>query len=138
MTRKLTLSLLFTLLLLATTTWAVTLTAFQATMEGASVRIDWEVLNESGLSSFELYRKGATEASYNRLTVITPTGQRRYQYLDANLYRGPATPASTNGGPYSYRLLVKTASGDQTYTTMLSQTPSAVQRSWGSIKSMFR
>ncbi|WP_139362149.1 hypothetical protein [Hymenobacter sp. CRA2] len=131
--------MLLTLLLAATTAWAVTVTLFQATLEGtSSVKVEWEVLNENGLTGFDLYRKGATDASFNRISAITPTGQRRYQYLDANLYRGPASTSSTNGGPYTYRLIVKAATGEQTYTTVLSQSPSAVQRSWGSIKSMFR
>ncbi|GAB3836214.1 hypothetical protein [Hymenobacter jeollabukensis] len=138
MTRRFILSLLFTLLLAASAAWAVTLTVFQATLDGASVRVEWEVLNENGLTNFELYRKGATDVSFDRISVVVPTGQRRYQYLDANLYRGTTSTASTNSGPYTYRLQVKTSTGDQVYTTMLSQTPSAVQRSWGSIKSMFR
>lgn len=138
MTRKALFPLLLTLLLTATAAWAVTLTMFQATLEGNSVRIEWEVLNESGLTDFELYRKGSTDANFTRLTSVNPTGQRRYQYTDANLYRGPSSTNGVNSGPYTYRLLVKTSAGDQVYTTVLSQTPSAVQRSWGSIKSMFR
>ena len=138
MTRKALFPLLLTLLLIATAAWAVTLTVFQATLEGNSVRVEWEVLNETGLTDFELYRKGSTDPAFTRLTVVNPTGQRHYQYTDANLYRGNASTAGTNGGPYTYRLLVKTSAGDQWYTTILSQTPSAVQRSWGSIKSMFR
>ena len=30
------------------------------------------------------------------------------------------------------------SNGDQSYLTVLAGTPSAVQRSWGTIKSMFR
>lgn len=138
MTRRLTFPLLAALLLAATTAWAVTLTVFQATLEGSSVRVEWEVLNENGLAEFELYRKSGTDPGFTRISVVAPTGTRRYQYLDANLYRGTNGTTGTNGGPYSYRLLVKTTTGDQSYTTVLSQTPSAVQRSWGSIKSMFR
>ena len=138
MTRKALFSLLLTLLLTVTAAWAVTLTVFQATLEGNSVRVEWEVLNETGLTEFELYRKGSTDPGFTRLTTISPSGQRRYQFTDANLYRGTASTAGTNGGPYSYRLLIRTSAGEQSYTTTLSQTPSAVQRSWGSIKSMFR
>jgi hypothetical protein len=138
MSRRFILPLVFALLLVATAAWAVTLTMFQATLEGTSVRVEWEVLNESGLNGFDLYRKGATDANFSRISVINPTGQRRYQYLDANLYRGTAGTSGTATGPYTYRLMVRSGSGDQSYTTVLSQTPSAVQRSWGSIKSMFR
>ncbi|RTQ49210.1 hypothetical protein EJV47_13775 [Hymenobacter gummosus] len=141
MSRRFILPLILMLLLAATAAWAVTLTVFQSTLEGSSVRVEWEVLNESGLTGFELYRKSATDASFSRVSTVAPSGQRRYQYLDANLYRGTNGTngtSATNTGPYVYRLIVKSTGGDMSYTTVLSQTPSAVQRSWGSIKSMFR
>jgi len=77
------------------------------------------------------------------VSTTAATGQRRYQYLDTNVYRlsGPGatvpTPAAGNG-PYTYRLTVRSPNGDQSYLTILVGTPSAVQRSWGTIKSMFR
>ena len=80
----------------------------------------------------------------SRVLTVVPTGQRRYQYLDPNVYRpavGGMAPGSSGGplgGPFTYRLTVRSASGDQSYSTLLVGTPSAVQRSWGTIKSMFR
>ncbi|KAA9338528.1 hypothetical protein F0P96_06760 [Hymenobacter busanensis] len=137
MIRKPLLLLFTALLLIVPAVWAVTLTLFQATPDGTSVRIEWEVLSEAGVTSFDLYRRGGNDANFDRVTVISPTGQRRYQYTDANLYRG--TTGTAGGGPYTYRLTVHSSgAADQSYTTSLTQTPSAVQRSWGSIKSMFR
>jgi hypothetical protein len=110
---------------------------FQVSADGTSVRVDWEVANETGVSAFDLYRRNGNDPVFERITSIAPTGQRRYQYIDADLYRGTGA-TSGSGGPYTYRLTIRTTGADQSYTTTLSQTPSAVQRSWGSIKSMFR
>ena len=134
--------LLGLVLLGSTAALAVTLTLFTAAYDGANVRIDWEVSTETDVTGFELARKSATDVSFNIVANVTPTGQRRYQFLDTNVYRGisgGSTPASgATAGPYSYRLTVRGPGPDQSYTTILAGTPSAVQRSWGTIKSMFR
>ena len=115
---------------------AASLTLFTAGYDGANVRIDWEVSTEADVTGFEISRKAATETSYTAVSSVTPTGQRRYQYLDTNVYRTTAGTAA--GGTFTYRLTLKSPSGDQSYLTVLAGTPSAVQRSWGTIKSMFR
>ncbi|MCI1189933.1 hypothetical protein MON38_21120 [Hymenobacter sp. DH14] len=117
--------------------YAATLTLFTAAYSGAVVKVEWEVSNEVDVTGFELARKSATDASYSMVSTTAATGQRRYLYLDANVYRGTAT-TTTLGGPYTYRLTVRSPAGDQSYLTVLAGTPSAVQRSWGTIKSMFR
>ena len=124
-------------------TQATTLTLFTAAYDGTSVRVEWEVSTEADVNGFELSRKASNETSYTAVTTVTPTGQRRYQFTDINVYRAlpgtntVPTPAA-GSGPYTYRLLVRGPNGDQAYLTILTGTPSAVQRSWGTIKSMFR
>ncbi|MBF9239122.1 hypothetical protein I2I05_17090 [Hymenobacter sp. BT683] len=120
---------------------AATLTLFTAAYNGTTVRVEWEVNTETDVTGFELARKAANESAYTVLSNVTATGQRRYQYLDANVYRtagGTGTAAPTTGGPYTYRLTVLGPGPDPSYLTVLAGTPSAVQRSWGTIKSMFR
>ena len=125
--------------------YAATLTLFTAAYSGTLVRVEWEVDAETGLTGFELSRKSATETSFSVVNTTATTGQRRYLFLDANVYRTsgptgtstPSTPTAGNG-PYTYRLTLRSPAGDQSFTTVLAGTPSAVQRSWGTIKSMFR
>ncbi|WP_310392369.1 hypothetical protein [Hymenobacter sp.] len=120
---------------------AASLTLFTAAYDGANVRVEWEVNTETDVTGFELSRKAATETSYTAVSTVVPTGQRRYQHLDTNVYRasGAGTAgAAAGGGPYTYRLTVRSPGGDQSYLTVMAGTPSAVQRSWGTIKSMFR
>jgi hypothetical protein len=136
MTRKTTLAAIVLLLLGASLVLGATITLFQANFDGTNVRLDWEASNEAGVESYEIWRKANNEPTFGRLTTVAPTAQHHYQFLDTNVYRGVA--GTTTGGPFTYRLTVRTAAGDQNYTTVLNMTPSAVQRSWGSIKSMFR
>ena len=121
----------------AAAVYAATLTLFTAAYSGTVVRVEWEVDTESGLTGFELARKSATDNAYTIVSTTAATGQRRYLYLDTNVYRGTTT-TGTLGGPYTYRLTMRSPTGDQSYLTVLAGTPSAVQRSWGTIKSMFR
>ncbi|HEX8427765.1 hypothetical protein [Hymenobacter sp.] len=139
MLHKVSVSLLLFVLLSATLAFGATITLFQASYDNSNVRLVWEVANESGVLNYDLYRKANNEPTFTKLTTISPSGQSRYQYLDSDVYRGtPNGMGTQGGGPFTYRLTVRTTAGDQSYTSTLGQTPSAVQRSWGSIKSMFR
>jgi hypothetical protein len=124
----------------AVAVYGATLTLFTAAYSGTVVRVEWEVDTEAGLTGFELARKSATDNAYTMVSTTAATGQRRYLYLDTNVYRGTGTTGTTGtlGGPYTYRLTMRSPTGDQSYLTVLAGTPSAVQRSWGTIKSMFR
>lgn len=124
--------LLLAFLLVSLLAAAATVTLFSVTLDGSNVRVEWELNSETDVTGFDLYRKSASDPSYSLLTNVLPTGQRRYFYTDQNVYRG------ASGGPFTYRLTVRTTTGDQSYTANLAQTPSSVQRSWGTIKSMFR
>ncbi|RYU84239.1 hypothetical protein [Hymenobacter persicinus] len=135
MPRKSALTIVLVLLLAASWALGATITMFQASFDGTNVRLEWEATNEAGVENYEVWRKANNEPSFTRLITVPPTAQRRYLYLDTNVYRGTA---GSTGSPFTYRLTVRTTSGDQNYTTVLNAAPSAVQRSWGSIKSMFR
>ena len=112
---------------------AATVLTFTVTLDGSNARVEWEVNTETDVTGFDLYRRGAADPSYSLLTSIVPTGQRRYAHTDRTVHRGAAAPTDS----YTYRLTVRGAT-EQTYSTTLTPTPSAVQRSWGTIKSMFR
>lgn len=122
--------------------YAATLTLFTAAYSGTIVRVEWEVNTETDVTGFELARRAANETAYTIVNTTATSGQRRYLYLDTNVYRttggGASTTPNAGNGPYTYRLTVRSPVGDQSYLTVLAGTPSAVQRSWGTIKSMFR
>ncbi len=109
-------------------------TSFNGTFEGIDARLNWEVSAETGVQRFELWRHSAADPALQKIATVQPTGALRYSLLDQNLYK---TNDATIGA-FTYKLTCVTTSGDFNYGFTLSQTPSAVQRSWGSIKSMFR
>ncbi|TGD81219.1 hypothetical protein [Hymenobacter wooponensis] len=112
--------------------YGASVTSFQATYDDTSVVVEWEVNSEGGVQEYTLFRKANNEPSFSKLVSLEPSNQRSYQYIDQNSYGG------LSGGPFTYRLQVRTAAGPQSFHTVLNQTPSAFQRSWGTIKSMFR
>lgn len=128
----------------AAAAYAASLTLFVAAYDGAHVRIDREASIEVDVSAVELARKSASETSFTTVGSVMANGQRRYRHAGTNVYRDavgtspPSQATTAASGPYTYRLTVRSTGGDQSYTTVLVGTPSAVQRSWGTIKSMFR
>ncbi len=91
----------------------VTLNYFRAGFEGTDVKVEWEVNSESTVSGFDVYRKLSGK--------------------DTDLRTVP-----NRTGTITYKLTVETSTGDQSFTTAFVNNPSSVERSWGSIKSMFR
>jgi hypothetical protein len=109
------------------------LQSFTATYQGADIRLDWKISEESTVVDFEISRKKDGDASYYRLAGIPASGSGNYSWTDDNLYKdGEATEN------ISYRLTINTSSGPKYFYSSIQHSPTAVQRSWGSIKSMFR
>jgi hypothetical protein len=131
MLRKVSFPLSLLLLLSVYLAFGANITLFQASYDNSNAQVVWEVANEAGVQNYELYRKANNEPTFTKLATVSPSGQEHYHYLDSDVYHEV-------GGPFTYRLMVRTIATDQSYTSTLGQTPSAMQRSWGSIKSMFR
>ncbi|QJX46004.1 hypothetical protein HMJ29_03250 [Hymenobacter taeanensis] len=112
--------------------YGATITSFQATYNDTHVVVEWEANHDGDVQEYTLFRKANNEPSFSKLTSLEPSNQRTYQYVDQNSYHG------LGGGPFTYRLQLRTAAGQQSFYTVLNQTPSAVERSWSSIKLMFR
>jgi hypothetical protein len=123
--------------------FTASLPRFTAARNGRVVRLEWEMSSETGITGFELARKAAPETSFTPVGHLNATGQRHYRYLDAAISQpnsgspAPGGPAA-RPGPVTYRLSVRGAGGERSYVTVLAAAPSAVQRSWSTIKTMFR
>ena len=114
---------------------ATTLLLFVATYDGSAVRVAWEVNTETDVTGFDLSRKTPAEADFYPLASIAATGQRHYTFTDTCLYQ---SRSGLLQGPVVYRLTLRGPGPDQAYTTSAAGTVSVVERSWGTIKSMFR
>lgn len=112
------------------------ITAFQASYQGSDVRLEWKVNQASAHNDFHLYRRKADEEEFMKLADIENTGADSYFFVDQNLYR--ETVDSPQQSAMTYKLVVRGQSGNETYFATIQRNPTAVQRSWGSIKVMFR
>jgi hypothetical protein len=111
----------------------VSLNYFRAGFEGTDVKVEWEVASENTVSGFDVYRKLNSETTFRRINEVQTSGTRRYAFVDTDLRNQP-----NRTGTITYKLIVETSTGDQSFTTAFVNNPSSVERSWGSIKSMFR
>jgi hypothetical protein len=107
--------------------------SFIASYQGADIRLEWKVSEETGVTVYEISRKKDSDANYYRLTEVAATSAGSYTWLDDNLYKDGDASENIN-----YRLTAVSPSGQKSFYTNIQHSPTAVQRSWGSIKSMFR
>lgn len=104
---------------------------FNITSEGADVLLEWELKSEDGIQEFEIYRKFNEEASFEYLETMDLNGTQKYQFLDDEIFK-------TASRTIHYELHIVTENGTQTFIKSLLHSPTSIQRTWGSIKSMFR
>ena len=126
-------SLLLSLLLgLANTAGMVQ--SFTASYQGSDVRLEWRVSDAASSANFEIHRKKAGEDSFVKLADVAGTGTDTYTFTDDNLYKNTDVAQAA----LSYKLVAKMPNGTEQTITGIDRNPTAVQRSWGSIKVMFR
>ena len=109
----------------------LTLNFFHASPYGSDVVISWEVPSEAGVTDFKLWRKVNDETLYVLLGNVSPTGALEYHFQDYTVFKDEAKTIS-------YKLQVFQNGAVFTYYTDITHNPTSVQRTWGSIKAMFR
>lgn len=133
--RKATTMLLWAVaLVLCTTTLRaqnLTLNYFHASPDGSDVIVAWEVPSEAGVTDFRVWRKMNDETQYAYLDHVLPTGALNYRFHDYTVFKDDAKTIS-------YKLQVLQNGAVFTYYTDITHNPTSVQRTWGSIKAMFR
>ena len=120
-------------LMLMITAFQVQVSSFQAVYQGADIRLEWKVSEESEVTSYEISRKKETDGNYSKLADVAQSSLGNYVWVDDNLYKDGEGLENI-----SYRLTANTGSGPKFFYANIQHSPTAVQRSWGSIKSMFR
>lgn len=112
-------------------------TYFQASYQGSDVRLEWKVNQSATQGDFYLYRRKSDEEDFVKLTDVQNSGSDSYVWVDQNLYK--TTTESPQQSAMTYKLVVHGANNNnETYFASIQRNPTAVQRSWGSIKVMFR
>ncbi|MEM9936653.1 MAG: hypothetical protein AAF824_23700 [Bacteroidota bacterium] len=106
---------------------------FNLNSDGADVLLEWEVQEEANIERFELYRKFNDEGTFIAITTFTPNGTRQYQFLDDDIFKNLSRTIF-----YELHVVIKGKTDPVIVTNSLLHSPTSVQRTWGSIKAMFR
>ena len=109
----------------------LTLNYFTATPDGSDMILRWELPDEAGITEFKVFRKIGEESDFQHITTVPANGSRAYEYLDYTLFRGE--PRTVN-----YRLQIMKGGMAYSFYVSVMHNPTSVQRTWGSIKAMFR
>lgn len=104
---------------------------FNLVSDGADILVEWEVENEKDISRFDLFRRFADENTFTSVISIEPNGNLKYEFLDDDIFKSSSRTVV-------YELHVVTESKTIKFTKELLHSPTSIQRTWGSIKSMFR
>ena len=131
---KLRLSLPIIILVTVVTIYAgAFLEYFHGRSEGEDVRLEWKTGEEVNLQNFKIERK-TPQSSFVEISTIEPKGSNSYYtYLDQSAYK-------SNDMIFVYRLKIVDSNGQSSYSNevTVSHSVSGVNRTWGSIKAMFR
>ncbi len=133
---KITLNKIFVFLLLIATVFAgAYVYNFNVSNEGDNIKIEWNSGQETNLKDYVIQRSTAQASTqYSDIATILPQGSNSYySYVDKAAYK-------TNDVFFFYRLKIEDNDGTVTYldNKPISHSISAVKRTWGSIKAMFR
>ncbi len=134
--KRFPLLILLVLLLAGAGLWAgsVRLVYFKAERQGNNFLISWKAEIEQDVRSYELFRKTSYAAEFSSIQVLNAHGVgKEYQFKDDQVYK-------TASEQVDYRLEAIFTNGlrQQVAERKINYTPTAIRRTWGSIKAMFQ
>ncbi len=141
--------LFVTTLLIAITAYGFneTITYLKGRADVDAILIEWQSGSEEGIQSYTIERSEIRNNDFQSIGTITATGSNSsYKYRDAAI--NSMIPVDGTGGTskvpladlYKYRLKINYENNVVSYSQTISVTrpSSAVKRTWGMIKEMFR
>lgn len=126
--------LLTGILLIASVSLDVRLRYFNAEYSGAAMVVIWEAEAEPGVRTYELHRKTEQSEQFQLLVELQAHGANTpYTVRDEQVYKSPMAMVD-------YRLEAVLTNGlrQRVAERKVNYTPTAIPRSWGSIKAMFQ
>lgn len=114
----------------------VELDSYEAKLVDNQPVITWEARRETDLKHYEITRKTRFDADFKAVAEFEPRGPRHlYVYRDLDVYKAA-------GELVQYELIAVSTSDVRTSMgpgpVSVEYTPTAVRRTWGSIKAMFQ
>ena len=113
---------------------SVQLNYFNAEREGSAIIVTWEAEVEEDVRAYELFRRSSFAGEFTEIASSGPLGVgRQYLVRDDQVYKDAAELVD-------YRLEVVFTNGlrQRLAEKKVNYTPTAIRRSWGSIKAMFQ
>ena len=111
----------------------VVFSRFDARTEGTNVVVSWESSVETDVKEYVLERKTRFDAQYVEMARFQPHGTNSlYTYRDDRVFKMQAEQIS-----YRLRIIGTDNNFVVTDAITVDYTPTAVRRTWGSIKAMF-
>lgn len=109
----------------------VLLNYFSLASDGADILLEWELPDEAPVVEYRIFRRINEDTNQDHVVTISSDGSGKYQYLDDGIFK-------TTSRVLHYDLQIITAGKTYTFTSSVSHNPTSIQRTWGSIKSMFK
>lgn len=104
---------------------------FNLKSDGASVIVHWEVGGEDGIEEYRLYRQDHEGAPLELIHSQSPDGISQYEYMDNDIFKNERRIIF-------YELHIVKDGEIHKFYASLNHNPTAIQRTWGSIKKMFQ
>uniref|UniRef100_A0A7V2B2E8 Fibronectin type III domain-containing protein n=2 Tax=Rhodothermus TaxID=29548 RepID=A0A7V2B2E8_RHOMR len=114
---------------------AVELSYFKVAAEGNDLVISWEASREESVQRYELRRRTPfSKGQYVLVAQLQAQGAgRTYRYVDRQVYKQTADEVA-----YQLWVVYGDGTAQQLAEQAINYTPTAVRRTWGSIKAMFQ
>ena len=112
----------------------VKLNYFNVERQGNQFMVTWKAELEQDVRTYELYRKTSYAATFSAIHTMNAHGVgKEYQFKDDQVYKSASEQVD-------YRLEVVFTNGlrQQIAEKKVNYTPTAIRRTWGSIKAMFQ
>jgi hypothetical protein len=124
------------LLLLFATAYAIVIKDKPvAYSNGNDIIVRWSSVDESGVQRFDILRRSGTAGDFSVVATIDQLkgNNSTYEYDDKSVFK-------ETSGVYQYRIRVINGQNPppETEIVTVSHVSSAMKRTWGSIKAMFR
>ncbi|MCY4171545.1 MAG: hypothetical protein OXE59_02225 [Bacteroidetes bacterium] len=129
--------LILTLLIVVTVAssfLSVRLRYFNTEFDSGIVTVTWEAEAESDVRSYELFRRSTQNDEFVQIAEVSVRGADvQYSVRDDKLYKSGLAIVD-----YRLEVVLDNGARQQLAERKVNYTPTAIPRSWGSIKAMFQ
>ncbi len=120
----------------------IALDSFTAKSDGSTISVEWRLNTESNIQSYEIERSNDNNSFKKIYSQKSKNEGIAYKYLDQDAFmkKDPNGSNQTQSNVYSYRIRINYADNTSSYSDIAYVTHSvnSIQRTWGTLKEMFK